>query len=292
MRAAAAHDDGAVLKWCIFALACGGGTQLEESRPSVDAGGSLAPECSLPAELSACSGGSSYFHDGNANRCRLSDEDECSGNDNQFQSFEDCLRTCPEPVPEGCEGVLSPRFELLWCTERGLNSTTSLACEQLVEHPRREIIWHLLLEPSTDTELLEQRSKCVLRQLQALGVRAQANTSPDTIDILTTFARIASVLYTTAVQRVEISATRESCQGLSEEPCRGDPLCRPLIGTRVSAAECQSEQRFFGCTSRSPGCPSNAPSVGRAEDGVCWQFSDGCGPLSVVASGDCARSCP
>ncbi|MEY2932075.1 MAG: Kunitz/Bovine pancreatic trypsin inhibitor domain, partial [Pseudomonadota bacterium] len=163
MRAAAAHDGRAVLKWCILALACGGETPTAEGRSSIDAGVSAPSECSLPAELSACSGGGSYFHDGAANRCRLSAEGQCSSNDGQFLSFEDCLRTCPEPVPEGCEGVLTPRLGRLWCAERGLNLTTSLACDQLVEHPRREITWHLLLEPSTDAALLEQRRDCVLR---------------------------------------------------------------------------------------------------------------------------------
>ena len=278
----------------MFAFACAGGAPAgNHSLP--DAGDQLSvtgasPQCSVPAELSVCSGAASYFHDSVSNRCRLTGDGQCAGDDDQFQSFEDCLRTCPEPVPEGCEDVLTPRFQGLLCGEQG-HPTTSLACAQLVERPRRELQWRLRLEPSTDAARLEHQLDCVLRQLGDLGLRQGVAENQGDINLTATFADIASVLYTTAVQRVEFAANDETCRGLSEEQCRADALCKPTIGTRVSASPCGEPQRFFGCVSRSPGCPQNAPSIGRGADGVCWQFSDGCGAFrGPVTYDECISS--
>jgi hypothetical protein len=191
----------------------------------------------------------------------------------------------------GCEDVLTPRSQRAACVDSPPSpyGLTHSPCAQTTDHPQRELSWRFWLAPATDAAALEHEHDCVYRQLrELLGTKVrQASSTPRALDDISasaTFAEIESVLYSAAVQKVELSVAAESCRTLSEEPCVADGYCQPIFATRLGALACQQERRFFACRSYGPGCPQNAPTISRLDDGSCWQWADSCPASGTFSS--------
>jgi len=190
-------------------------------------------------------------------------------------------------VVSGCEDVLVPREALPHCDGE--------TCAQVQREPERTVHWYLTLEKfypineyqdgTLSAVVLEHQIDCVLRQLQNLGVAPERRESGglrkfDDITVEASFEQIQSVLYTTVVNRTELSCVEADCQRcetLSESECYADAFCSPIGAQRLNDALGCWENRYAGCYRGRAVC-TDALVTAVSADGACWLFFDGCQP--------------
>jgi hypothetical protein len=169
-------------------------------------------------------------------------------------------------------------------------------CEQALSEPERRVQWSVAVDGSQvgadgrERGLSEQeramRADCVVAELEALGIQAQAYAGA-TISWESSYAAAADVLKVATLGSVYVSCAAESCEkcekceGLPEQQCR-DAMCSPIFGKWLNEEQHCALPAYAGCVSAVQCGQLITPATDL--QGYCWRFSNTCLPSGFTST--------